>query len=54
MIINELVCKSDGTQEVAQREVPDNFFDVPKLSPTIEEKLRADVDFLAIMAGVTL
>lgn len=54
MIINELVCKPDGTQELQQREVSDDFFDTPTPEPTEAEKLRADVDFLAIMTGVTL
>ena len=28
MIINVLVCQSDGSQVVEQREVPDNYFSV--------------------------
>jgi hypothetical protein len=54
MITNELVCKPDGTQELVQKEVADDYFDVPTPEPTAEEKLRADVDFLAIMTGVEL
>ena len=54
MIIQELVCKADGTQETVQREVPDDFFAQPTPQPTETEKLRADIDFLAIMTGVTI
>lgn len=28
MKIEELVCKPDGVQELTQREVPDDFFDI--------------------------
>lgn len=41
MIINELICKPDGTQEIQQREVPDDFFNPPTQLPTTEEKLAA-------------
>ncbi len=54
MIIDELVCKPDGTQTIGQREVPDDFFTPPASEPTAEEKLRADVDFLAMVTGVEL
>lgn len=54
MIIEELICKTNGTQAIEQRELPDNFFTQQTEQPTETEKLRADVDYLAIMTGVTL
>lgn len=38
MIIDVIVCGTDGTQEIEKREVPDNWFDVaePAQTPTAE------------------
>ena len=54
MIIQELVCAPDGTQTLRNREVPDAFFNEPTAQPTETDRLRADVDYLAVMTGVTL
>ena len=57
MIIDVLVCKSDGTQVMEQREVPDTWA-VPEPeptqtpAPTDTERLRADVDYIAVMTNV--
>lgn len=53
MIIETLVCNGE-TQTIEQREVPDNFFATPTPQPTEAEKLRADIDFIAVMIGVTI
>lgn len=61
MIINELVCKPDGTQIMEQREVPDNFFDTPVPELTLEQRTTAleatqsdVIDVLASALGVTI
>lgn len=33
MTIEVLVCRTDGTQEIEIREVPDNWFQVPAPQP---------------------
>ncbi len=37
MIIDVLVCRPDGTQEMEQREVPDNWFDAAEDETSEEE-----------------
>ena len=54
MIIDNLVCRPDGTQTIEQREVSDDFFTPSTPLPTAEEQLRADVDYLAMVTGATL
>ena len=61
MMINELVCKPDGTQMLEQKEVTDNFFNVPIPELTIEQRTTAleatqsdVIDILASALGVTI
>jgi len=51
MKITQNVIKPDGTETLQDTEVPDDFFTVPTAAPTQE---RADIDYLAAMAGVSL
>lgn len=56
MIIQELVCKPDGTQEFVSREVPDDFFTPPTPEPTVEEKqaeqIRAQNATITMLSSV--
>ena len=55
MTITDTLILPDGTAEVRETEVADNYFDPPTAPPpTAEEKLRADIDYLAMVTGVTL
>ena len=54
MIIDVETINPDGTKTTVPTEYPDGFFDVLTSPPTAEEKLRADVDFLAMVTGVDL
>ena len=55
MIIANTIIRPNGDIEVVDIEVADNYFDAPRPpQPTETEKLRADVDFLAMETGVTL
>ncbi len=38
MIIDVLVCRPDGTQEIEKQEVPEDWFTVPEAVPPVEEK----------------
>jgi len=33
MIIDVIVCRADGTQEIERREVADDWFDIPEETP---------------------
>ena len=55
MIIQDTIIRPNGDVEVVEREVADNYFDAPPApKPTTEEKLRADVDFIAMVTGVEI
>ena len=54
MLIDVLVCASDGTQTLETRNVPEDYFPLPAQPPTELEQLRADVDYLSAMTGVSL
>lgn len=55
MIIQDTIIRPNGDIEVIDVEVNDNYFDAPQpQQPTETEKLRADVDFLAMETGVSL
>lgn len=54
MTIDVLVCTPQG-QRVEQREVGDDWGSTPTAPDiTYEERLRADIDFLAALNGVEL
>ena len=38
MIIDVIVCRSDGTQEIEHREVADDWFDAPEIAATETEE----------------
>ena len=62
MIIQDTIIRPDGTVEMVETEVADNYFDPPALpEPTIEERTatleatQSDViDILASALGVTI
>lgn len=37
MIIDVVICRADGTQEIEKREVADNWFEIPEGTPQTEE-----------------
>jgi len=38
MIIDVIVCRADGTQEIERREVADDWFDIPEGTPQVTEE----------------
>lgn len=57
MITQMLVCYPDGTQAMEDREVADDWFTPAPAAPappTEDEKLRADLDYVAMQTGVAL
>ena len=54
IVVETLICATNGEQMVGATEFPDDFFAPQPPQPTETEKLRADVDFLAMETGVTL
>jgi hypothetical protein len=48
MIIDTLVCRPDGTQEIRQREVPDDFFDDIAAQITALKSQLAETDYKII------
>jgi len=56
MIIDVLVCNSDGTQLVERREVPDDYFSAgePEVAPGYDERLSQIEELIDGMTGGAL